>query len=136
MNEPRLAAVLRLDRLYAGRSLSTDFSSCPRFLPLTALPQLGAGEYLNHVFLGWGLQDVQRGKILSLWIGRVSNALSSFGEVVGFMPKLNVGSKQEPVGAWFAKRHSHTAGVHNSSPSVSVAAKECASLAGRRAPVL
>jgi len=78
---------------------------------------LGAGEYLKHVFLGWGLQDVPRGKILSLWIGRVSNALSSFGEVVGRMPKLNVGSKQEPIGAWFAKRHSHTAGVHNSSPS-------------------
>ncbi len=44
----------------------------------------------------------------------MANAISSFREIVGRVPKLNIRSKQQPIGAWFPERHSHTAGIHNS----------------------
>src|SRR5262249_13956392 len=71
----------------------------------------------SSLSLGWGSQDVPCRKIVSLWIVRVSNALSSSREIVGGMAKLNVGPKREPIGTWFPKRHSHTASIHNSNPS-------------------
>src|SRR5204863_8749106 len=43
--------------------------------------------------------------------------LSSLVEIVGRMPKLNLGAKQEPIGAWFPKRHAHTARIQDSNPS-------------------
>src|SRR5712692_6438364 len=88
---------------------------CRFFVRLESLlSQFHPGKSFEHLFLRWRLQDVTCCKLLSLRIVRLSNALRSFGEIVGRAPQLNVGPKQEPKGAWFAIRHSHTASIHNS----------------------
>src|ERR1035438_9727249 len=56
-------------------------------------------------------------ELLSLWIRRFPNPLRGFREIVGGMPEFNARSQQEPVGAWFPKRHPHTACIHHSSAS-------------------
>src|SRR5439155_4082950 len=73
------------------------------------LLQFNTGKCFNHFVLCWGLQDAPCCEIFSMRILCVSNALSSFVEIVGRMPKLNLGAKQEPIRAWFPKRHAHTA---------------------------
>lgn len=63
------------------------------------------------------MQDVLCCEISSLWIVGVSNALSSFRQIVARMPELDIGSQKEPVGARFPERHARTAGIHDSNPS-------------------
>jgi len=54
------------------------------------------------------------GKLFRLGIVRSLNPLSSFCEIIRSMPKLDAGSKQEPISAWLAIGHADTAGVYNS----------------------
>src|SRR5207302_11375339 len=80
-------------------------------------PQFNLGKRFKRVSLRRRLEKVPCPKIFSLRILRDSNALGSFREIVGRMSKLNLGSKQQPIGAWFPKRHSHAAGIQNANSS-------------------
>ena len=58
-----------------------------------------------------------RRKILSLWILRVSDTLSSFSEIVVRMLEVNVRSEQKPISTGLSKRHSYTTCIDDSSLS-------------------
>src|SRR5690242_2856121 len=74
-------------------------------------------EYIKHFLLRWRVKDVVLGEFLSLRVFRVANSLRRFREIVRRPPELNIGSEQEPMRAWFSKRHPHTASIDDSNPS-------------------
>src|SRR5215213_11220440 len=77
-------------------------------------PSALIGKCREYFTLRWGLQHVTFCKLPRLRILRGPNALRSFRQIVRRVPQLNVRSEQEPIGTRLSKRHSHTAGVHNS----------------------
>ena len=47
-------------------------------------------------------------------IGGGPNALSGRGKIVSRLAQLDIGSEQEPIGAWLSERRADTASVHDS----------------------
>jgi hypothetical protein len=82
---------------------------------VTVLLQLGSRERCESFFLGWGMQDIARGKVLGLWVCSAANALGGSGKIVASVPELNIGVEQQPIGAGFSEWHADAACVHDSS---------------------
>jgi hypothetical protein len=61
---------------------------------VTVLLQLGSRERCQSLFLGWGMQDIARGKVLGLWVCSAANVVGGSGEIVACVPELNIGVKQ------------------------------------------
>ena len=81
---------------------------------MTVLIQLGSRERCERFFLGWGMQDIARGKVLGLWVCSAANAVGGSGKIVASVPELNIGVEQQPIGAGFSKGHSDTASIDDS----------------------
>jgi hypothetical protein len=79
------------------------------------LLQLGSRERCESLFLGWGMQDVARGKVLGLWVCGAANAVAGSGKIVAGVPELYIGVEQRPIGAGFSDRHANAACIHDSS---------------------
>jgi hypothetical protein len=58
------------------------------------LHQLGSTERCESFFLGWGMQDVARGKVLGLWVCGAANTVGGSGKIVASVPELNIGVEQ------------------------------------------
>ena len=63
------------------------------------------------------MQDVAGGEVLGLWVCRATNLFGGSGEIVAGVPELNIGLKQQPIGAGLSERHADTASVHDASRS-------------------
>lgn len=81
------------------------------------LLQLGSTERYESFLLGWGMQNVARGKVIGLWVGRAANLLGSSGKIVTGVTEPNIWPKQQPIGPGLSERHTDTAGVHHTSRS-------------------
>jgi len=53
-----------------------------------------AAEYFQHFLFCWGIEDVAGGEIFGLGIIGASDAFGGMGEIVGRVPKLNIGAEQ------------------------------------------
>src|SRR5580704_14140880 len=79
------------------------------------LLQLSSSERRESFFLGWGMQDVARGKVLGLWVCGAANTVGGPGKIVASVPELNIWVEQQPIGLGFSERHADAACVHDSS---------------------
>jgi hypothetical protein len=78
------------------------------------LLQLRSRERCERFFLGWGMQDAARGKVLGLWVCSAANAVGGSGKIVASAPEVNIGAEQQPIGTRFSERHADAARVHDS----------------------
>jgi len=71
-------------------------------------------KYFEHFLFGWGIEDIAGGEVFGLRVSGGSDAFGGVGEVVSGVAELNVGAKQEPMGAGLAEGHSDASGIYNS----------------------